>query len=105
MKPNEFIVKKWPADRIPEESAIRKILSGEGLSPHQWSNGSGDVYAAHVHPYHKVIYVLQGSIIFGLPDKNEKIRLNAGDRLDLPADTRHDAVVGEQGVVCLEAHG
>jgi hypothetical protein len=30
--------------------------------------------------------------------------LNPGDRLDLPAGTVHDAVVGPQGVVCLEAH-
>jgi hypothetical protein len=28
----------------------------------------------------------------------------AGDRLDLPARTRHDARVGEHGVTCLEAH-
>ena len=27
-----------------------------------------------------------------------------GDRLDLPAGTRHDAVVGPDGVRCLEAH-
>jgi hypothetical protein len=27
-----------------------------------------------------------------------------GDRLDLPAGTAHDAVVGPDGVTCLEAH-
>ena len=27
-----------------------------------------------------------------------------GDRLDLPAGTRHDALVGPTGVTCLEAH-
>jgi hypothetical protein len=30
--------------------------------------------------------------------------LNAGDRIDLPANTFHNAVVGPQGVTCLEAH-
>ena len=30
--------------------------------------------------------------------------LGVGDRLDLPAGTRHDALVGPTGVTCLEAH-
>jgi len=32
------------------------------------------------------------------------LALKAGDRLDLPANIVHDAIVGPQGVVCLEAH-
>ena len=30
--------------------------------------------------------------------------LVAGDRLELPAGTRHDAIVGPAGVTMLEAH-
>lgn len=62
------------------------------------------MYAAHRHSYHKVIYVIRGSITFGLPDTGDKVTLNSGDRLELPAGVTHDAVVGKQGVVCLEAH-
>ena len=62
---------------------IKKILADEGLHAYQWSNRPGDVYGAHTHSYHKVIYVLQGSITFGLPDKGDKVTLNAGDRLEL----------------------
>jgi quercetin dioxygenase-like cupin family protein len=57
-----------------------------------------------MHSYTKIIYVVHGSITFGLPDLGQQITLKAGDRLDLPAGTVHDAVVGPQGVVCLEAH-
>ena len=32
------------------------------------------------------------------------IELASGDRIDLPAGTSHDALVGSQGVACLEAH-
>jgi quercetin dioxygenase-like cupin family protein len=60
------------------------------------------VNGAHSHPYHKVIYVVQGAMTLGLPGQN--ITLRAGDRLDLPQGTRHDAVVGPEGVACLEAH-
>ncbi|MGD2040785.1 MAG: cupin domain-containing protein [Anaerolineae bacterium] len=89
-------------EEAPSEADLRRTLDEEGLAPYRWSNGPGDVYGAHTHPYHKVIYVVRGSITFGLP--GQRIELQAGDRLELPGETRHDAVVGPDGVVCLEAH-
>jgi quercetin dioxygenase-like cupin family protein len=77
-------------------------MIAEGLAPYRWSNGPGDVYGAHTHPYDKVIYVVEGSITFGVPGR--QLELHPGDRLDLPAGTRHDARVGPDGVVCLEGH-
>ena len=76
----------------------------EGLSPSAWSNGPGDRYGAHEHGYDKVIVVARGSIRFGLPVTNAAFELSEGDRLELPAGTRHDALVGPRGVTCLEAH-
>ena len=83
---------------------LRSILADEDLNPYIWSNRAGDVYGAHSHAYHKVIYVVRGSITFGLPDSGDRVTLNHGDRLELPAGVAHDAVVGQQGVACLEAH-
>jgi mannose-6-phosphate isomerase-like protein (cupin superfamily) len=79
-------------------------LRAEGLDPSPWSNGPGDRYSAHEHQYDKVIVVESGSIAFGLPDLDETVDLVVGDRLELPAATRHDAVVGPLGVTCMEAH-
>jgi quercetin dioxygenase-like cupin family protein len=79
-------------------------LAAEGLAPQPWSNGPGDRYGAHEHGYDKVIVCVSGSIVFGLPDAGSSIALDAGDRLELPAGTRHDARVGPDGVACLEAH-
>ena len=79
-------------------------LRTEGLAASPWSNGPGDRYAAHDHDYDKVIVVERGSIVFGLPSEGRSVRLETGDRLELPAGTRHDAVVGPSGVTCLEAH-
>jgi uncharacterized protein YjlB len=79
-------------------------LRAEGLDPTPWSNGPGDRYAAHAHGYDKVIAVAAGSITFGLPDLGGSIALEIGDRLELPAGTSHDAVVGPRGVMCQEAH-
>ena len=77
-------------------------LRAEGLSASAWSNGPGDRYAAHDHDYDKVIVVAAGTISFGLDECS--VELVAGDRLELPARTRHDAHVGPAGVTCLEAH-
>jgi quercetin dioxygenase-like cupin family protein len=101
---SEISIRAWPEGQEPTEAAIRRILDGEGLQPYQWSNAPGYVYSVHTHPYHKVIYVVKGSITFGLPDEERRVTLHPGDRLDLPARMAHDAVVGPEGVLCLEAH-
>jgi len=98
------LVTLWADSVPPTESTLTRLCAEQGLSPYQWSNGPHDVYSAHKHSYAKVIYVVRGSIAFGLPGEGRKILLKAGDRLDLPANTVHDAVVGPQGVTCLEAH-
>lgn len=87
-----------------DELALREELEREGLAPGAWSNGPGDRYGAHEHGYDKVLVCARGSIRFGLADLGRSVDLEAGDRLDLPAGTRHDAVVGPAGVTCLEAH-
>lgn len=46
-----------------------------------------------------MIYVVKGSITFGLPDTGDRILLHAGDRLDLWAGVSHNAVVWNEGVV------
>ena len=79
-------------------------LREEGLDPGAWSNGPHDRYAAHDHDYDKVLVCASGSIRFGLPARGDRVDLATGDRLDLPAGSPHDALVGPDGVTCLEAH-
>jgi quercetin dioxygenase-like cupin family protein len=94
----------WPGEQLPTETAIRNLLHAENLHPQRWSNAPGDTYDAHVHAYDKVLYVVEGEITFALPEEGQQIVLQAGDRFELPAGVLHEAVVGSQGVVCLEAH-
>lgn len=88
----------------PEPDELAELLRSEGLSFYRWSNGPNYRYASHQHSYDKVILVQSGSIVFGLPQTGEEVALEPGDRLELPAGTDHDAIVGPEGVVCLEAH-
>ena len=70
----------------PTKPHCAQLLQGEGLQPYSWANGPLDRYAPHSHEYDKVIYVVSGSITFGLPRNAGQIELKAGDRLDLPGD-------------------
>jgi quercetin dioxygenase-like cupin family protein len=80
------------------------MLAGEGLAASPWSNGPGDRYGVHRHDYDKVLVAAAGSIEFQLPDRGDTFELRVGDRLELPAGTAHGALVGPEGVTCLEAH-
>ncbi len=75
----------------------------EGCSESRsWSNGPGDSYGWHSHDYHKVLFCLSGSITFHLR-AGDDVHLGAGDRLDIEPGTEHSAIVGPQGVGCVEA--
>jgi quercetin dioxygenase-like cupin family protein len=100
----ELRLTPWTEATPPTESRLRALLSQQGLDFYAWSNGPGDVYAPHAHDYDKVLYCVRGSITFQLIESGTWHKLNAGDRLDLPAGTVHAAEVGAEGVVCFEAH-
>jgi mannose-6-phosphate isomerase-like protein (cupin superfamily) len=77
-------------------------LSEEGLTePSWWSNAPGDTYGWHDHPYHKVLFCSEGSIVFHTRDGD--VELGPGDRLDIGPGTEHAATVGPNGVTCVEA--
>ena len=101
---NQALYTPWPHTDPPTRSALWQIMADEGLDPYSWSNGPHDIYSAHKHSYDKVIYVVQGTITFGMPAIRRKVTMKPGDRLDLPAGIVHDATVGPEGVVCLEGH-
>lgn len=83
------------------DAGIWAAFEAEGLEPYSWSNSAGYRYDWHEHPYHKVLYCLEGSITFHTDEGDTE--LSTGDRLDLPPGTRHAATVGAAGVTCLEA--
>jgi quercetin dioxygenase-like cupin family protein len=79
-------------------TALRK----EAESCYSWSNGPHGRYAAHSHPYEKVLYCVDGSITFVLELEGRRVELSAGDRMVLPPGTVHSAVVGAAGCTCIE---
>jgi hypothetical protein len=89
------------AGRATRGDALAAFAS-EGCSTlRSWGNGPGDLYGAHEHGYHKVLFCLAGSIAFHVDGQD--VELTAGDRLDLEPGTVHAASVGPDGCECIEA--
>ncbi len=99
----------WQKPAPPTERELREQMRLAELSPYAWSNEADYSYAPHSHSYEKVLYCVRGSIRFVLPEhvdaegKAKYVDLAPGDCMILPANTAHSAVVGPQGVTCLEA--
>jgi mannose-6-phosphate isomerase-like protein (cupin superfamily) len=85
------------------DDARRAILEEGCGAPRSWGNGPGDRYGVHTHERPKVLFCLQGSIVFHTDEGD--VDLTAGDRLDLAAGTPHAATVGPDGCACIEAWG
>jgi hypothetical protein len=94
-------VRRTPGAIVTRDDALAAFLAEGCSAPRSWGNGPGDAYGAHDHGYHKVLFCLEGSIVFHTAAGD--IALDAGDRLDLPAGTEHAATVGALGCRCIEA--
>ncbi len=102
--PEGVQVVRWPhpSRQLPEEEVTR-FFDARNQRYSRWSNGPREVYAVHAHTYRKTLFCIEGSITFTLPDAGQSVELHHGDRLILPPQMRHGAVVGPDGVTCIEA--
>jgi quercetin dioxygenase-like cupin family protein len=94
----------WDRPHAPDAASVAARLRGEGVEPYAWSNGPGDRYGEHDHPYAKLLMCAAGSITFLVGADAVAVTLEPGDGFVLPAGTPHAAVVGPAGCTCLEGH-
>ncbi|HEY7617331.1 MAG TPA: cupin domain-containing protein [Terriglobales bacterium] len=94
---------RWTGGQHPTLSVITRQMQKEGLRPYVWDNTPNYRYAVRTHGYNKVMYVIEGNIEVTLPDSNQRVKLRAGDRLEIPAGVRHGAIIGSSGAKCVEA--
>jgi uncharacterized protein YjlB len=94
---------RLPTGAAVTVEAVAAHLRDLGVTPNAWSNGPGDRYASHAHATTKLLMCAGGSITF-LLDGGAELTLGPGDGFVLPPGTRHAAIVGPDGVTCLEGH-
>ncbi len=96
-------VSRWTGGKHPTLSNITRIMRQDGLRPYKWETQPNQRYAVRTHGYTKVLFLVSGMMEVNLPDSNERVKLRSGDRVEIPARTRHGSVTGSSGAVCLEA--
>jgi hypothetical protein len=73
-----------------------KTLEREGFPCiYEWSDGPGTVYEPHSHQDKVTIFVTEGTLEFTINGETKQLR--AGDRVDVPPLTAHEALVGPNG--------
>jgi len=91
-------------EAAPDEEIAKGLFAAENCPhPRRWSGGPGEEYPWHGHGYHKILFVLAGSITFE-DEERRTYHLKAGDRLDIELGTEHTATAGPDGVECLESY-
>ena len=95
-------LERWhPSDGPLNEKRLMRLMELEGYDVLVYTYRPGTVFPAHEHPPEKCDAVLEG--ILRVTADGETFDLQKGDRLYVPAGTRHAAeVVGEKTVVSLD---
>lgn len=96
-------ITRWEGAQHPTMANITRLMQNNGLRPYMWTNLPNHRYGVRSHGYDKVLYVIEGTLELTLPDTNERFKLRAGDRADIPAGVRHGTIVGTTGAKCVEA--
>ena len=76
---------------------IKHAMQEEGFSPLTITDNPGFVYHPHQHAQTKYLVCLEGSMKVTVNSKTYDFE--PGDKLIIPGNTKHSALVGENGCV------
>ena len=96
-------VRRWAGGQHPTMHTITSKMQDEGLRPYMSINSPNTRQAVRSHGYHKVLYVIDGTLEVIFPDSNQRVTLRSGDRIDVPASVRHGTITRTGGATCVEA--
>lgn len=81
------------------ERYIRQLESEGYAQVYEGQDKPDAVYPPHSHEEKSSMCVTDGSIIFEINGQTQEV--TAGNRIDIPANTEHSAVVGPEGVIYI----
>ena len=93
-----MIVKRWLAPISPSKDQIQSFFEKEGLDYFEESFDPKTVIPEHRHPFDEVRMIIKGQLLFNIA--GNKLLLKQGDKITIPANTRHSKQVQGQEV-CL----
>lgn len=80
---------------MTEDAAKQQLLDEGFLRVYAWQDGPGAFYDDHTHPFLSAHIILDGEMTLVVDAKTHPLRI--GDRFDVPANTVHNATMGEAG--------
>ena len=81
-------------------ASLKQGLQAEGFNAYEWSGRPGGAYLDYIHAQDEVVCVLSGTADVKVADAHGTIE--AGDRMDVPANTYHSiTVTSEEPLVVL----
>jgi quercetin dioxygenase-like cupin family protein len=93
---------RWQAPVLPTTEQIKMIFEAEGLNPAEEVFAPKTVIPDHRHPFDEVRMVISGTLFMNI--SGNQILLRAGDRIDIPGNTRHSkSTEGADPCVCVVA--
>ncbi|CAH0321714.1 cupin domain-containing protein [Priestia megaterium] len=114
---NNESIEKCPFHQLLNQNSIGKVkyVSGDNISLEQAvfellpETGSVEVqrdtplreHKTHTHPTNETLLIIEGEIIFYA--ENQKIPCKSGDRILLPANTKHSSIAGPNGCLYIIA--
>ena len=79
---------------------IKARLQGEGFSSiEEYDDTAGEAFSEHDHPGDQRMIVVRGSMIVEIGGAQNALKV--GDELDIPARTKHSAIIGPEGCIYI----
>lgn len=92
---------RWSSTYEADEQELLRQAQFQKYESERWEAEPAEEFHAHYHSKDKKLWCVDGSIEFWI--KGERVVLQAGDALDLPAETVHSALAGMAGCACYES--
>lgn len=95
-----MIITRWQAPLTPTRNQLFSILEKEGLEPFEENYAPQEKVHEHRHPFAEIRYIVSGELIFNI--SGNQFVLRAGDRIEIPANTKHSHFAqGGSECVCV----
>lgn len=82
-----MIISRWQAEANPDQTILTQILLSEGLDTMRETFPAQKKISEHRHPFTEVRYIISGELLFNI--SGNQFLLRAGDRVEIPANTKH----------------
>jgi quercetin dioxygenase-like cupin family protein len=93
---------RWSKTYEAAEVDLGELLESKGIEAERWTAEGDQEFELHMHPLDKRLWCAEGSIMLTI-NSTQKIAMQAGDALTIPAYMPHSAVAGFAGCVCYES--